>query len=148
MAKARLGVAHRASGNFGSLAIRLKVHLASPSFPEHHTSFFRPTYAWRRAPQALMGSFSSLQSQAMRLASFGIGPLQKAAMFAVKTKEKMMRVISQTELSRLTRAQLFSLYTQMQAVLSGLPQGTLEYEFTLSTLNNIKAVLLRKSLSP
>jgi len=84
----------------------------------------------------------------MRLASFGIGPLQKAAMFAVKTKEKTMRAISQTELSRLTRAQLFSLYTQMQAVLADLPQGSPEYEFALGTLDNIKAVLFRKAPSP
>jgi hypothetical protein len=84
----------------------------------------------------------------MRLASFGNGPLRKAAMFAVKTKEKMMRVISQTELSRLTRAQLFSLYTQIQVVLADLPQGSPEYEFALGTLNNIKAVLFRKAPSP
>jgi hypothetical protein len=59
-------------------------------------------------------------------------------------KEKTMRVISVTELSRLTRAQLFSLYTQMQAVLADLPQGSLEYEFAIGTLNNIKSVLFRK----
>lgn len=69
-------------------------------------------------------------------------------MFAVKTKEKMMRVISTTELSRLTRAQLFSLLTQMRAVLADLPQGSPEYEFALGTLDNIKAVLFRKAPSP
>jgi len=84
----------------------------------------------------------------MRLAFFGIGPLQKAAMFAVKTKEKTMRVISQTELSRLTRAQLFSLYTQIRAILADLPQGSPEYEFALRTLNNIKIALFRKAPSP
>jgi hypothetical protein len=60
----------------------------------------------------------------------------------------MMRVISQTELSLLTRAQLFSLYTQMQAVLSDLPQGSPEYQFAIGTLNNIKFVLFRKAPSP
>ena len=69
-------------------------------------------------------------------------------MFAVKTKEKMMRVISQTELFRLTRAQLFSLLTQFQSVLADLPQGSPEYELALGTLNNIKIVLLRKAPSP
>ena len=34
----------------------------------------------------------------------------------------MMRVISTSELSRLTRTQLFALYTQMQAVLADMPQ--------------------------
>jgi hypothetical protein len=60
----------------------------------------------------------------------------------------MIRVISVTDLSRLTRAQLFSLYTQMQAVLAGLPQGSVEYEFVVGTLNNIKIVLFRKAPSP
>lgn len=60
----------------------------------------------------------------------------------------MMRVISVTELSRLTRAQLFSLYTQMQAVLAGLPQGSAKYEFAIGTLNNIKIVLSRKVPAP
>ena len=59
-----------------------------------------------------------------------------------------MRVISVTELSRLTRAQLFSLYTQMQAVLADLPQGSPDYEFAIGTLNNIKIMLFRNAPSP
>ena len=60
----------------------------------------------------------------------------------------MIRVISVTELSRLTRAQLFSLYTQMQAVLAGLPRDSVEYEFVVGTLNNIKTVLFSKAPAP
>ncbi len=59
-----------------------------------------------------------------------------------------MRVISVTELFLLTRTQLFSLYTQMQAVLSDLPQGSPDYQFVIGTLNNIKSVLFRKVPSP
>ena len=84
----------------------------------------------------------------MRLASFGIGPLQKAAMFAVKTKENMMRVISQTELSRLTRAQLFSLLTQIQALLADLVPGSGEHRFACAMLANIRLALSRKGLAP
>jgi hypothetical protein len=64
------------------------------------------------------------------------------------TKEINMRVISVAELSKLTRTQLFALYTQMQAVLSDLPQGSPEYQFVIGTLNNIKSVLFRKVPSP
>jgi len=59
-----------------------------------------------------------------------------------------MRVISVTELSKLTRTQLFALFTQMQAVLSDLPQGSPEYQFVIGTLKNIKTVLFRKAPSP
>lgn len=60
----------------------------------------------------------------------------------------MMRVISTSELSRLTRAQLFALYTQMQAVLADLPQGSPESEFVIGTLANIKLVLFRRRPAP
>ena len=60
----------------------------------------------------------------------------------------MMRVISTSELSRLTRTQLFALYTQMQAVLADLPRGSPEYEFVIGTLANIKLVLFRRSPAP
>lgn len=60
----------------------------------------------------------------------------------------MMRVISTSELSRLTRTQLFALYTQMQAVIADMPQGSPEYEFVIGTLANIKLVLLRRSPAP
>ena len=59
-----------------------------------------------------------------------------------------MRVISQTELYLLTRAQLFSLYTQMQAVLADLPHGSPECKFVIDTLANIKLVLFRRGDRP
>jgi len=84
----------------------------------------------------------------MQPASFGFFVCRTAAITRSKTKEKTMRVISVTELSKLTRTQLFALYTQMQAVLSDLPQSSPEYQFVIGTLNNIKTVLFRKVPSP
>jgi hypothetical protein len=75
-------------------------------------------------------------------------PPQKAAMSAVEMKEKTMRSISETELSRLTRSQLFVLYTQMQATLADLDPASPEYQFVLGTLSNIKRVLFRKVPTP
>ena len=60
----------------------------------------------------------------------------------------MIRFISTSELSRLTRTQLFALYTQMLTVLADLPQGSPEYEFVIGTLANIKLVLFRPSPAP
>jgi hypothetical protein len=60
----------------------------------------------------------------------------------------MMRVISTTELARLTRAQLFSLLTQMQAVLADLAPDTPEYRFANAMLANIRLVLSRKAPAP
>lgn len=84
----------------------------------------------------------------MQPAVFGIGPCQKAAMVAVKTKENTMQVISVTDLSRLTRAQLFSLLTQFQATLADLAPDSPEYLFANARLANIRLVLSQKSPSP
>jgi hypothetical protein len=99
-------------------------------------------------PQALTRFFSSLQSQAMQPAVFGIGPRQKAAMVAVDTKENTMQVISTNDLSRLTRAQLFSLLTQFQATLSDLAPDSPEYQFANAMLANVRLVLFRKAPAP
>ena len=59
-----------------------------------------------------------------------------------------MRVISLPELSILTRAQLFALHTQMLAVLADQTEGSVEYQFILGTLRNIRAALARKAPAP
>jgi len=84
----------------------------------------------------------------MQPAVFGIGPRQKAAMVAVKTKGNTMQVISATDLSRLTRTQLFSLLTQFQATLADLSSGTPEHQFATAMLANIRLVLFQKAPSP
>ena len=58
-----------------------------------------------------------------------------------------MRVITVSELRLLNRTQLFSLYVQMQAVFADLPVGSVEYQFVLATLENIRHVLSWASLS-
>jgi hypothetical protein len=59
-----------------------------------------------------------------------------------------MRVITQNELSRLTRAQLFSLLVQLQAVLGDLAEGSPEFQFATETLANVRAALARRELTP
>lgn len=69
-------------------------------------------------------------------------------MFSVETKETKMRVISQNELSFLTRAQLFALLVQLRATLADLPAGAQDHAFCTATLINIRAALARKTPSP
>jgi hypothetical protein len=59
-----------------------------------------------------------------------------------------MQVITVTDLSRLTRAQLFSLLTQFQATLADLAPGTPEFQFAAAMLANIRLVLFRTVPSP
>lgn len=69
-------------------------------------------------------------------------------MVAVNTKENTMQVISVNDLSRLTRAQLFSLLTQFQATLADLAPGTPEYQFAHAMLQNIRSVLAIMQVVP
>jgi hypothetical protein len=98
------------------------------------------------ASAAALVLFVSVASDAVRLLRHPAS--QKAAMVAVKTKETKMQVISTNDLSRLTRAQLFSLLTQFQATLADLVPGTPEHEFASAMLANIKLVLFRKAPAP
>ena len=50
--------------------------------------------------------------------------LMKAAMGAVKTMEETMRVLTQTELSRMTRIELMSLLRRISAALPDLAEGS------------------------
>ena len=84
----------------------------------------------------------------MQPAVFGIGLRQKAAIVAVDTKENRMHVISVSDLSRLTRAQLFSLLTQFQATLADLVPGSAEHRFACAMLANIRLALSRKEPAP
>lgn len=94
----------------------------------------------------LIGSSLRFVRKAMQPASIGNGPPQKAAPFAVKTMETKMRVITVSELRLLSRAQLYSLRVQFQAVLADLPQGSVEYQFAVATLENIRAIILVPAL--
>jgi hypothetical protein len=98
--------------------------LALLHFPEQQT---RPFHGQLNLSSALIrkgcASFFSFRSQAMRLAFVCLGPLQKAALFAVETKErKMIRAYSLNELFCMTRAELFALHAVNVAELSGLTE--------------------------
>lgn len=84
----------------------------------------------------------------MRLAFFGMGPSQKAALFAVQTKEKKMRVYSKAELFTLTKRELFQLYAGITTMLNALPLDVPSRPALCETLANIRCVLAKKPPGP
>jgi hypothetical protein len=78
----------------------------------------------------------------MRLASFGIGPPQKAAMFAVETKETIMRAYSLNELFRLTRTELVALHAKIAVELLAKPVNSPERQTALGNLRLIRRILI------
>lgn len=65
----------------------------------------------------------------------------KAAMGAVKPMEETMRVLSQTELSRMTRAELMILLQRISATLPDLAEGSPELRAAHFNLTNIRRAL-------
>ncbi len=59
-----------------------------------------------------------------------------------------MRVLTITELMRLTRIELTGLLVQITNALPGLPEGSADRRSALLNLRNIRAVLLRRDFSP
>jgi hypothetical protein len=59
-----------------------------------------------------------------------------------------MRVLTTTELRRLTRIELCALAAQMTNALPDLPEGSPERETVLVNLRNIRWVLARRDFSP
>ena len=84
----------------------------------------------------------------MQLASFGIGPPQKAAMSAVETKETNMRAYSLNELFRLTRTELLALRANVVAELASLPETSADREIALINLRNIRRALTKFTIAP
>ena len=76
------------------------------------------------------------------------GLRQKAAIGAVETMEETMRVLTLTELMRLTRTELFALAARMTTALSEFPEGSYEYAAAYVNLRNIRAALARRDFSP
>ncbi|MHB0790080.1 hypothetical protein [Bradyrhizobium sp. 5.13L] len=62
--------------------------------------------------------------------------------------EEKMQVLTQTELMRLTRIELYALAARITTELATLPDGSPERETVLTTLRNIRFVLARRDLSP
>jgi len=67
----------------------------------------------------------------------------KAAMGAVKTMEEIMRVLTQTELSRMTRTELMALLRHISTSLPGLRDGSAELRDAHANLMNIRRALIR-----
>ena len=76
------------------------------------------------------------------------GLRQKAAIGVVKTMEETMRVLTLTELMRLTRTELCGLFTQITNELSSFPEGSPERDNALTNLRNIRSALARRDFSP
>ena len=82
----------------------------------------------------------------MQLASFGIGPPQKAAMSAVETKETTVRAYSLNELFRLTRTELLALHAK---IATELPAHSDTDRITaLESLRKIRFVLVHPRPGP
>ncbi len=84
----------------------------------------------------------------MQLASFGIGPPQKAAMSAVETKETSMRAYSLNELFRLTRTELFALHAKIASELAALPDHSVDRSTAFANLRNIRSLLAQRKFAP
>jgi hypothetical protein len=73
---------------------------------------------------------------------------QKAAIGAVKTMEETMRLLTLTELMRLTRIELCALAAQITNALPGYPEGSPEREAAQINLRNVRWALARRDFSP
>jgi hypothetical protein len=93
-------------------------------------------------------SFSLFRSQAMHPPPPALGLRQKAAIGAVGTMEETMRVLTPTELMRLTRSELMALAARMTAALSEFPEGSYEHATAYVSLWNIRRALARRDFSP
>jgi hypothetical protein len=89
-----------------------------------------------------------LQPQAVQpAAEVAIGP-HKAAAVAAGTMEEKMRVISQSELLRLTRTELMVLLRKIACELPNLPEGSIELRNAHANLLNIRRALAANAPSP
>jgi hypothetical protein len=76
------------------------------------------------------------------------GLCRKAAIGAARTTEEIMRALTIEELMLLTRVELTRLLAQIKSDLSELPDDSEDREAALTSLRNIRHVLLRTDLSP
>jgi hypothetical protein len=62
--------------------------------------------------------------------------------------EETMRVLTLTELMRLSKIELCDLLARITNVLPDFPEGSAECEAARTNLRNIRAVLARRDFSP
>jgi hypothetical protein len=77
-----------------------------------------------------------------------LGPPQKAAIGAAGTMEETMRVLTISELMRLTRIELCQLAARIANELPSFPEGSVERANAEANLRNIRFVLARRDFSP
>lgn len=69
-------------------------------------------------------------------------------MVAARTMEEKMRVLSQSELLRLSRAELMVILRRIASELTALPEGSIELHNAHINLRNIRAALARPDFRP
>ncbi len=73
---------------------------------------------------------------------------QKAAISAVEMMEETMRVLTLTELMRLSKIELCDLAARITNALRDLPEGSPAQAAAVINLRNIRTVLARRDFSP
>jgi hypothetical protein len=76
------------------------------------------------------------------------GLRQKAAIGAVETMEETMRVLTLTELMRLSKIELCDLAARITNAFPNFPEGSDERTAAVINLRNIRTVLARRDFSP
>ena len=72
----------------------------------------------------------------------------KAAMSVAGTMEVKMRVISQSELLRASKMELYAMLRRIAAELPALPEGSHDLRIAHLNLRNIRSALARPNLHP
>jgi hypothetical protein len=94
-------------------------------------------------------SSSSFRSQAMHPPPPSLGPPPEGRDWrGRKTMKETMRVLTITELMRLTRTELCALLTRITNDLPALPEGSVERVNAHVNVRNIRYVLSRRDLKP
>jgi hypothetical protein len=73
---------------------------------------------------------------------------QKAAIGAVEMMEETMRVLTLTELMRLSKIELCDLAARITDAFPDFPEGSAERDNAVTNLRNIRTILARRDFSP
>lgn len=90
----------------------------------------------------------TFRSQAMHPPPPVQGLHQKAAIGAVEMMEETMRILSITELERLSKIELCDLAARITNAFPDFPEGSTERANAVMNLRNIRTMLSRRDFSP
>jgi hypothetical protein len=127
-------------------------NVAQTTTPSHHTNLV--LHSGLIAPfggywlQVRCTPSLTFQSQAMHPPPPAQGLQQKAAIGAVETMEETMRVLTITELMRLSKIELCDLAARITNAFPDFPEGSPEHDDAVINLRNIRTVLARRDFSP